>query len=121
MMNETTFIAISDTDLGSRHAAAKLRVQVEACALDGKKVVLNLGSVLSISESYADELFGVLVARHGLEWFAERIALHGATPVVFRVIVTSIRYRLEAESPDTPDVALLAAQKALRERHRSAA
>ncbi len=119
-MNET-FLTIADTDLGSRHAAAKVRAQAETRALAGEKVVLDLGAVLSISESYADELFGVLAARHGLEWFAEHIGFRAVDPAVFRVIVTAIRYRLESESPENPDVALLAARKALQERQRSAA
>lgn len=116
-----TVLTIADTDLGSRHAAAKFRALVEKCALAGEKVVLNLGAVLSLSESYADELFGVLVARHGLEWFAEHISFRATDPAVFRVIVTAIRYRLEAKTPENPDVALLAARKALRERQRSVA
>ena len=119
-MNETLF-TIANTDLGSRRAAANLRVLVEECAIAGNKVTLNLGGVLSISESYSDELFGVLVARHGLEWFAEHIAFQSADPAVFRAIVTAIRYRLEGKTPENPNVALLAARKALRERQRSAA
>jgi hypothetical protein len=120
MMNET-ILTIADTDLGSRHAAAKFRALVEKCALAGNKVVLDLGTVLSISESYADELFGVLVARHGLEWFAQHIAFRATDPAVFRVIAMAIRYRLEVESPENSEVALLAARKALRDRQQSAA
>lgn len=44
------------------------------------------------SESYADELFGALVARHGLEWFAGHVSVHGAKPAVFRSIANAIRY-----------------------------
>lgn len=115
-MNAIT-ITLAETDLASRHAAARVRVPVEAHALAGGLVTIDLGKVLSLSESYADELFGVLVARHGLEWFAEHIALAGASPIVFRAIALAIRHRLEAAAPDTPDIALLAARKALESRH----
>lgn len=119
-MNET-ILAIADTDLGSRHAAAKFRALVEKRALADGKLVVDLGAVLSFSESYADELFGVLVARYGLKWFVEHIAIRDADPAVFHVIASAIRYRLEAKTPGDPDIALLAARKALQERQRSAA
>ncbi len=119
-MNAIT-ITLGETDLASRQAAARVRGPLEEHALAGGFVTIDLGNVLSLSESYADELFGVLVARHGLTWFSEHVALHGATPAVFRAIAAAIRHRLEAQSPGTPDVALLAARKALQERHTRAA
>ncbi len=120
MMNET-ILTIADTDLGSRHAAAKFRALVEKRTFADGKLVVDLGAVLSISESYADELFGVLVARYGLKWFVEHIAIRAAGPAVFHVIATAIRSRLEAKTPGNPDLALLAARKALQDRQRSAA
>jgi hypothetical protein len=87
-------------------------------ALASDRVAIDLSAVLSLSESYADELFGVLVARHGLEWFAGHVSVHGANPAVFRSIANAIRYRLEAVAPGKPDIALLAARKALESRQR---
>ena len=109
-------IKVADTDLASRQAAAELRARIEQCAQSGEKVAIDLGSVFSISESYADELFGVLALRHGLEWLTDRVVFHNAKPVVFRAIADAIRQRLSSQSPGTPDVALLAARKALKQR-----
>lgn len=57
------------TDLASRHTAADLRRHIEQSIAAGHPVVVDLRHVLSISESYADELFGVLIAARGLQWF----------------------------------------------------
>ena len=108
---------IAETDLASRQAAARFRAVVEQRA-GRDRVAIDLSAVLSLSESYADELFGVLVARHGLEWFAGHVSVHGANPAVFRSIANAIRYRLEVVAPGKPDIALLAARKALESRQR---
>jgi STAS-like domain of unknown function (DUF4325) len=109
-------IKIDDTDLASRQAAAKLRAQVVQRILSGNKVSIDLGAVLSISESYADELFGVLALRYGLEWLTESVVLHHPDPFVFRAISNAIRQRLRSKSPEAPDIALLAARNALKQR-----
>lgn len=111
-------IKISDTDLASRQAAAAIRAQIVQYVLSGdnKKVSLDLSDVLSISESYADELFGVLALRYGLDWFSNNVAIHHANQFVFRAIASAIRQRLRSQAPDVPDIALLAARKALKQR-----
>ena len=119
-MMKNAILTVPETDLGSRHAAAKFRLRVEEHALLGEKVVIDLGAVLSISESYADELFGVIVARRGLEWLADHVVFIRTDPAVFHAIVTAIRQRLEAKAPEHPELALLAARKALSERYKAA-
>jgi len=117
----TQHIHIADSDLASRQAAAELRAEVEGCVSAGEDVSIDLGSVLSVSESYADELFGVLALRYGLEWLTEHVALQNTSAVVFRAIAAAIRQRLLSRSPQTPDVALLTARKALKQRQSRAA
>lgn len=114
-------IKISDTDLASRQAAAELRAQIERLASQGEKVAIDLSGVHAISESYADELFGVLALRHGLEWLSGNVVLHNPNSFAFRAIATAIRQRLVSQSPETPDIALLAAREALKQRHHRAA
>lgn len=119
-MADVTY-TIAETDLASRHAGARFRALIEARARAGDRIAIDVTSVLSLSESYADELFGVLVARYGLDWFVEHIAVRGANPVVFHSIADAIRYRLQANRPGEPDIALLAARDALDKRRRSVA
>jgi hypothetical protein len=109
-------IKIADTDLASRQAAATLRTQIEQHVSTGDKISIDLSAVFAISESYADELFGVLALRYGLEWLTDHVALHNLKPFVFRAIADAIRQRLSSKSPSTPDIALLAARKALKQR-----
>jgi hypothetical protein len=112
----TYSIKIADTDLASRQAAAVLRAEIESHVLADRKVTIDLGAVLSISESYADELFGILALRHGLEWLSDNVAVHHPSAFVFRAIASAIRQRLLSQSPETPNIALLTAQKALKQR-----
>ncbi|MFM9913268.1 MAG: STAS-like domain-containing protein [Methylophilaceae bacterium] len=113
---KTIQLSINYSDLASRQAAAELRANVEQSVLAGNQVAISFKGVFSVSESYADELFGVLVIRYGLDWLSDHVAIQNAEPVVFRAIVSAIRQRLLISHPNAPDIALLAARKTLKER-----
>lgn len=109
-------IKISETDLASRRSAAVLRSELEPL-LSATSVTLDLTRVVGISESYADELFGVLVRDLGIEQVLEHLHIRNAQPQVLRSIVHAIRQRLEASRQIRAiDLALLSARKALAER-----
>lgn len=109
-------IPITESDLASRRSAALLREQLERlCATT--VVHLDLSAVASISESYADELFGVLVRDYGIEHVLAHLHVRNAQPHVLRSIVYAIRQRLEAShGQQSIGLALLTARKALAER-----
>lgn len=109
-------IIIENSDLASRQAAAELRFKVERLAKSAQKIQLDFINVFSISESYADELFGVLAVRNSLDWLTEHVSILHADEATFRSIANAIRQRL-AENNKTPDIALLNARKALKNRH----
>lgn len=113
-MTEKLF-AITETDLASRKTAARLRLVVENVIAGNGTAVIDFGPVLSVSGSFADELFGVLVIRYGLDRFAEQVRLRGASPSVLRSIAVAVKERLE-QGGQTPDFALIAARKALEAR-----
>lgn len=117
-MNEANY-TITETDLASRHSAAGLRTRIVSRVQAGDRAVIDFAAVLSISESYADELFGVLAAHYGLDWLTNHVAVKGVRPVVFRVIANAIRYRLQSQKPTQPDIALLTARGVLEKRRRS--
>jgi STAS-like domain of unknown function (DUF4325) len=83
--------------LASRRSAAATRRDIESALEDSSRVEIDLTSVRSISESYADELFGVLVGRIGLEELFSRVALVGASERVVDSIVKAVRTRLERD------------------------
>lgn len=86
-------IKISKTDLASRSTAGQLRLQLLQILSTNSTLELDLSSVESISDSYADELFGVLSASIGLENFFSRVKIVGARQDLARVIAQNIRNR----------------------------
>lgn len=78
------------TDLASRRSAALLRANLEAVLASGCAPTVDLSHVKTISESYADELFGILALEHGLA----SISINGAESAVLREIAVAIRRRI---------------------------
>lgn len=93
-MTEIT-ITLPGTDLASRNSAATVRYNAVSAVSSGNVVVVDLSAVASVSYSYADELFGVLAAIQGWEWFIKNVRLVGATESVLRVIAEVINRRLK--------------------------
>lgn len=97
----TTTIAVAKefgTDLSSRQTAAKLRGHIEGLvgtASAAGKIGLDLFGLRSVSHSFADELFAVLVEKHGDEWFRTHIQVVNASPAVRTAILEAIAQRLE--------------------------
>lgn len=106
--------------LASRKSAASLRANIEAELRSGT-VVMNLAGVESLSESFADELFGVLAQEYSFEGLFSRLKIVDASDSVVASIVQAIRYRLEREGVwADPAVARLAAVNALKGRQLTA-
>lgn len=85
------------TDLASRILAAKERACIEGLLSQNEMVQIDLGQVASISESYADELFGVLVLDHGLDYVARHIRFVNADDTVLRPIAIAMKRRDSAK------------------------
>lgn len=93
-------IPILGSDLSSRKSAAIVRDHILKSVTSDAKVTVDLSTVLSISESYADEAFGVLVVANGIEWFVLNIQLSAARDSVLKTIAQVIQRRLnEANAP----------------------
>jgi len=93
-------IKLEGTDLSSRSAAAIQRHKLTSHVLSGNHVIVDLSSILSISHSYADELFGVFVEAYSLETLLADVELYGASEHVLKSIASVISHRLkESERP----------------------
>ena len=90
-MNKT--IKFQATDLASRSSGAVYRQNTVALLKQGERVEFHLENVLSMSESFADELFGVLVQQIGEDELTTKIRLVGANSFVLDSIVSAIRGR----------------------------
>lgn len=84
--------------LANRTAAAHERAYIEALASQGEQVVLDLSDVVSLSGSYADELFGVFTQRHGVQALKSTLKIKGASPAITRAIGLAIQQRMTASA-----------------------
>lgn len=87
-------------DLASRGAAIPLRQEIEKSlqAYKKYKIIINFKNVNSISESYADELFGVLVIKYGVDQFFQRMELIDVDDFVLASIANVIDRRTKSMS-----------------------
>ncbi|EKN4866617.1 STAS-like domain-containing protein [Yersinia enterocolitica] len=80
-------------DLASRRLAIVERHIIEAYLIESKVVYLDLSGVESISESYADEIFGVLVVKYGVNAVLHSIKLENASPAILKSVAKVIQRR----------------------------
>jgi hypothetical protein len=80
--------------LSSRERARHLREEVLRYVQNPEKITVDLSGVRSVSDSFADEFFAVLVVQHGERWFREHILVIDALPEVRAAIIRAIRARL---------------------------
>lgn len=112
------------SDLASRASARNLRLKIEQIVATEKIAVIDLTNVVSISESYADELFAILVELHGLEWFSNNIKLQyrpNSNDVLLSIAI-AIRHRLESQESFVSKASidgLIAAKKSNETRNRN--
>lgn len=79
-------------DLASRKLGISLRNTIEDYFY-ADTVLIDCGDVQSISESYADEVFGVLVVKYGFDSVIKRIKLVDAKESILKNIASVINRR----------------------------
>lgn len=89
-MKEYTF---QRTDLASRSVAAKDRAAIGEALSESQTIVVDLKNVASISESFADELFGVLVLEKGLAFVTRHLKIRNASESVLKSIAVAMQRR----------------------------
>lgn len=80
-------------DLASRRLAIAERHKLEAILSEGKTVKLDLADVLSLSESYSDEIFGVLVVKLGAHAVLSKVRIENASNSILKSIAKVIQRR----------------------------
>lgn len=91
-----TTITFPPGSLASRSQAIIARQEIEGLLFaDNTKLHIDLSEVDSISESYSDEVFGVLVLRHGAEHLFKCIQLDNAKQHILASIATVIQRRMK--------------------------
>ena len=93
-----TIIPIAEkvgTDISSRDNAASLRADIEHLVEVQRVdvVTLDFVKVRTISESFADELFCVLLDEHSEHWFCEHLQVQNVGPYLRKTILDVIAKR----------------------------
>lgn len=95
---EKTIIVRPASALVSRKTAIEERNRLIAALETNQVVTLDLSDIVSISDSYADEFFGVLSVILSLNTMLERIKVAGATDYHLQVIATAVQRRQAASA-----------------------
>jgi len=91
----TSALVLPSGDLASRGLAIPYRLKIEEILSTESDVVIkvDLSEVESISESYADELFGMLVKEYGLDVILDRMKIINADDYMLNSIASVIQRR----------------------------
>jgi hypothetical protein len=76
--------------MGSRSMAERMRSKIENLLEEGNIVVFDFGGVRNVSNSFADECFGLLVRKYG----TEKIKANTKFIDISIVVQTSINYAI---------------------------
>lgn len=91
-MNKITY-KLPEGDLASRNQAILQRHKIEVFLNKENFVELDLSGICSISDSYSDEIFGVLVVKFGVSRVLRQIKIRNASPSILRNIAKVIQRR----------------------------
>lgn len=89
-------VVFQHTDLASRSSARIVRADIESHLIAAEHISINLSNVESISDSYADELFGIIALELGLDDFQKRITLRYGETHLYESIARNILNRLSS-------------------------
>ncbi|WP_191938352.1 STAS-like domain-containing protein [Pantoea agglomerans] len=95
-------IRLPGGDLASRHLAIDARHNIEKYIKKNNIVFLDLSNVESISESYSDELFGILAAKNGVTSLLSHLKIKNANASVLLSIATVMKRRADQRSALSP-------------------
>lgn len=84
------------TELLTREAGLAIRAEIATLALVRGTVIVNLDGISDITPSVADEAFGKLAEKMGLETFERTITFHGGTTLALRLIEFVLKTRLKS-------------------------
>lgn len=93
-MNTIIVLKECGSDVSSRFRAAQLREDVIRIVEAAGQASLDFSGVRTISESFADELFAVLIYDRGEAWFRTHVKVIGLEPLTRATVLETIAQRL---------------------------
>ena len=94
----TTYLKEYGTDLSNRLIGSELRNRIVTSAKAGDKQIIDFEGVRTLSESFSDELFAVIVEEIGYEWFRNNLKLVNLTTEIRRTILQTVQDREKLSS-----------------------
>lgn len=95
-MTTYSIVTLEGTDISSRTRARWLREQIvdtrDECFVD-------FAGVRSVSHSFADECFAVMVVEQSEAWFKKHVKLLNCTATIRETILEAILQRLDSLNP----------------------
>jgi len=94
-------INLSDygTDLSSRTTGSTVRdLILSALNNSSDAVSISCQGIRTLSESFADEVFGILVAEKGKPWFKEHVSIIGLNESTRSAILLAVAERLSLQT-----------------------
>ncbi|HCN76986.1 MAG TPA: hypothetical protein DIT13_07315 [Verrucomicrobiales bacterium] len=86
------------TELLTREIGLAIRAELATTLLDANVIEVDLDGIVDIMPSVADEVFGKLSLRLGVEKYRSRIIFRGGTPVLHRLIDFVVAQRAKGEN-----------------------
>lgn len=92
-MEKIKNIKLTGSDLASRSVARSVRLDLISSFDEDTKIIFDFTEVKSLSASYADELFGVLVKTFGYEQVLSSVRIRDAKRPILLTIADVIERR----------------------------
>ena len=77
---------------GSRQNGVKVREEILTKLKDGNGVTLDFVDIDLITQSFGDEVLGILTRMHGIEFIKENIRVHNANNEIKSVLNYVVKY-----------------------------
>ena len=95
MIDKEITLVNEGTDLSSRVTGVAVRDAMLADLNVGEnRVSVDCVGIRTLSESFADEVFGIVVAERGKAWFEQRVAVTGLSEITRAAFMRAIAERL---------------------------
>ena len=84
---------VSDSDFaGSRENGEKVRNEILKRIEDGDGITLDFVGINLITQSFGDEVLGILTRMHGLEFIKNNIRIHNANDEIKSIMNYVVKY-----------------------------
>ena len=97
-MTQRIELRLRGTDLSGRSLAREIRARAVAAVASGESIELDFAGVRCASDSFLDELFGVLIQQKGKGWFNANVRVSNLDPATLRELLAVVQQRLGAPS-----------------------